>query len=180
MAADYIATISSMGWDELSRLWEGIEARDTPGWPDGKAFEYLILRCFQLSGAQVTWPYSVHLNGEIVEQIDGMIVFDHFICLVEAKDRAAPIGVEPIAKPRNQLLRRPAGIIGSVFGLKGFTDAAQTLAQYTPPQAILLWAGWELDYLLPRKSFKDAFVRKFEYHAMNGIPDLDTRAEVMR
>jgi hypothetical protein len=40
-----------------------IEAGNTSGWAPGKAFEYLVLRAFQLEGAEVRWPYSVRIDG---------------------------------------------------------------------------------------------------------------------
>lgn len=167
-----------MHWDELDQLWTAIENRTTPSWAAGAAFEHLVLRCFQLCGARIIWPYSVSLDEEIVEQIDGMILFDHFTSLIEVKDTTDPISVEPIAKLRNQLLRRPAGIIGAVFSRAGFTSPARTLAQYTSPQAILLWSGEEVAYLLRgKRAFKESFARKFEFLAQKGIPDYDIRAE---
>jgi hypothetical protein len=48
---DYVAAIQRLDWNELIGLWQQIAARDTPGWPDGKALEHLIIRAFQLSGA---------------------------------------------------------------------------------------------------------------------------------
>jgi hypothetical protein len=60
---DYQARIAGMGWGDLSRLWEGINARDTPGWEPGKAFEYLVLRAFELDGAEVKYPYVARLFG---------------------------------------------------------------------------------------------------------------------
>jgi hypothetical protein len=177
MASDYVAMARSLDWDGLERLWRMIEARETPGWIPGKAFEHLILRSFELSGSRVIWPYGVPMNGAIVEQIDGMVIYDHFTCLIEAKDERDPINVEPIAKLRNQLLRRPSGVLGSVFSYSGFTAPARTLAQYTSPQAILLWNGREVDSLIKTREFKAALARKFEYMVQMGEPDFDIRAD---
>jgi hypothetical protein len=33
----------------------------------------MVLRAFELDGAEVKWPYRVKLFGEEVEQIDGVI-----------------------------------------------------------------------------------------------------------
>jgi hypothetical protein len=60
-AEEYEARIRRLRWPGLQKLWEAIKQRDTPGWDAGKAFEYLILRTFELDGAQVRWPYSVTL-----------------------------------------------------------------------------------------------------------------------
>jgi hypothetical protein len=179
VATDYATRARALDWEGLERLWTMVQARDTPDWDDGKAFEHLILRSFELSGARVTWPYGVSLDGHIVEEIDGMIVFGHVMCLIEAKDTVDPVNVEPIAKLRNQLLRRPAGVLGSVFSYSGFTDPARTLAQYTSPQAILLWNGYEVSTLVNTKDFAGALIRKFEYLVQMSVPDFDIRAETI-
>ena len=71
---EFEAMIQPLGWPELMALWERIKI-GTPGWGGGKAFEYLVLRAFQLNGAVVRWPYGVSLYGqtEIVEEIDGSV-----------------------------------------------------------------------------------------------------------
>src|SRR5438046_170576 len=63
-AEEYEARIKKLRWPGLQKLWESITRRDTPGWGAGKAFEYLILRAFELDGARVRWPYPVNLFGE--------------------------------------------------------------------------------------------------------------------
>ncbi len=55
--AQYEAMIQSLQWKDLRSLWEKIEERNTPGWDSGKAFEYLILRAFQLDEAEVRYSY---------------------------------------------------------------------------------------------------------------------------
>jgi hypothetical protein len=51
-AAEYQAAIQKLDWDGLQNLWERIETRSTaPDWAAGKAFEYLVLRAFELDGA---------------------------------------------------------------------------------------------------------------------------------
>ena len=150
---DYVAAVQRLGWSELIGLWEQICARDTPNWPVGKALEHLIIRAFQLSGADVEWPYKVLMDGEEVEQIDGMVRVDHITCLIETKDGASAVSIEPIVKLRNQLMRRPAGVIGSVFSFGGFTSPALALAQFVAPQAVLLWPGEEIAEVLSQQDF---------------------------
>jgi hypothetical protein len=77
-------------------------------WDEGKALEYLVLRAFQLDGAEVAWPYTVKVKDRIVEQIDGVMYVDSLACLIECKDTSQEVNIEAIAKLRNQLLRRPA------------------------------------------------------------------------
>lgn len=147
---NYKTRIESYGWDELRQLWQVIQAKNTPDWPIGKAFEYLILSAFQLESADVTFPYQVEVEQETVEQIDGAIYCDGLACLIEAKDQTSKVNVEPIAKMRNQLLRRHASTLGVVFSCSGFTPPASILAQYLGPQMVLLWSGDEIAYALQR------------------------------
>ena len=63
---------------------------------------------FELDKAQVTWPYRVPLfGGEAEEQIDGAVRLGGLHWLIETKDQADNIAMDPIAKLRNQMLRRP-------------------------------------------------------------------------
>jgi hypothetical protein len=176
---DYVAKIASFDWNDLADLWIKIDRdprRAIIGWAKGKALEHLILRAFELSGAEVIWPYSVMLNGIVVEQIDGMVICDYLTCIVEVKDQATSVNVEPLAKIRNQLQRRPAGVLGSVFTSGGFTEPAITLAHYMAPQAILLWQGPEIGQLISQKDFVTALKWKHRVLMQHGKPDYDVRA----
>lgn len=168
---EYQARIAGMGWTELSRLWDGINARDTQDWEPGKAFEYLVLRAFELDGADVKYPYTAHLLGEEVEQIDGAVYWGGLKCLVESKDTAEPVDFKPLAKLRSQLQRRPAEAIGIVFSRNGFTDPALLLAQFLSPQSILLWRGDELAYALSRRSMGQGLLKKYRVCIEEGLPD---------
>jgi hypothetical protein len=119
----------------------------------------------------------VSLGGDAVEQIDGMVQVDHITCMIEAKDQSVAVNVEPLAKLRNQLMRRSAGVIGFVFSFSGFTEPARTLAQFMFPQAILLWTGEEIAHLLGKRDFVQALKRKYQYFLQMGMPDYDIRAE---
>lgn len=138
---EYEAKIANYNWDDLIKLWSEIESGDTPGWGAGKALEYLVLRAFELDGAEVTWPYSVRVDGDELEQIDGVVYSKGLACIIECKDLRKKVNIVPIAKLRNQLLRRPATISGIVFSRKGFTRNAVKLATLISPQTILLWEG---------------------------------------
>lgn len=183
---EYRAKISQCNWNDLTNLWEAIQVDDTPGWAAGKAFEYLVLRAFQLEGAHVRWPYRVTIGeltktetGETVEQIDGFIhTNDGLACLIECKDKGRDkngkvirVNIEPIAKLRNQLLRRPSAVIGIVFSRSGFTDSASLLARFTAPQVILLWAGDEVEIALENKWFCKGLMAKYRTCVAMGLPD---------
>jgi len=174
---NYEKQISQYDQDGLLNLWQAIEARDTPGWASGKALEYLVLRAFQLEGAEVRWPYSVRIDAGEMEQIDGVVYSDGFACLIECKDEAKEVNVDPIAKLRNQLLRRPGAAIGIIFSRSGFTESAVTLAKFVSPQTILLWPGDEIDYALRKKYMRKGLVAKFRYCIEYGFPDYDIKGE---
>lgn len=176
-AAQYEAMIQSQQWKDLLSLWESIENRNTPGWDSGRAFEYLVLRAFQLDGAEVKYSYSVRLFGEEVEQVDGVVYCSGLSCLVESKDFADKVNVDiaPIAKLRNQLLRRPASTIGLVFSRTGFTDPARHLSYFSLPQTILLWSGEEIKYALERESICELLLLKYRVCVEDGLPDYDVR-----
>ena len=154
-----------------------IENRHTPNWDSGKAFEYMVLRAFELDGAEVKWPYRVKLFGEEVEQIDGVIYSGGLSCLVESKDFAdkSNVDIAPIAKLRNQLLRRPASTLGLVFSRTGFTDPARHLSYFSLPQTILLWNGEEIKYALEKEIICELLTLKYRVCVEDGLPDYDVR-----
>lgn len=174
-ADDYRTIIEQYDWHDLRVLWDAIKARQTRGWEPGKAFEYLVIRAFQRDGAAVTWPFSVRLFGEEVEQIDGAVYWEGLSCLIESKDTSDNMTVAPIAKLRNQLLRRPAGTLGILFTSGGVTDAARSLAYFSLPQAILLWSGDELEHALHEERMGEFLIWKYRACVEFGMPDYDIR-----
>jgi len=176
-AQDYEERIQQLDLIGLQALWKQIFHGDTPDWPDGKAFEYLVLRAFQLDGAEVRWPFSVKINKEVVEQIDGTVYAAGLSCLIECKDSRESKSIEVVSKLRNQLLRRHGAAIGMVFSRNGYTGPALTLAQFVAPQTILLWNGEEIEYCLERGIVTQALITKYRRHIEQGIADYDIRAE---
>lgn len=177
--AEYEAKIGNYSWENLINLWSQIESGNTPGWDAGKALEYLVLRAFKLEGAEVTYPYSIRIDGDELEQIDGVIYSDALNCLVECKDTSTKSNIEPIAKLRNQLLRRPATTIGSVFSRNGFTESATTLVRFVAPQTILLWGGEEIYYCLQNKLMRQALLKKYRFCVERGLPDYNITNEAL-
>jgi hypothetical protein len=176
--ADYVRRVRRLDWQGLRDLWIQIEA-GSARWAAGKALEHLVLRAFELSGATVRWPFDVPLAGETVEQIDGAVHLQGLSCLVECKDTASATNIEPIAKLRNQLLRRHSGAVGLAFSRSGFTSPALTLAQFLAPQTVLLWSGGEIAYLLDQEDFASALLKKYRYSIETGVPDYDSREEAL-
>ena len=162
-------------WEQLRELWADILARKRmKNWPPGKAFEYLILRAFELSGASVRYPFSVELfEQDEIEQIDGVAHFDNISIVVESKNYTDErLNVEPIAKLRNQLMRRPSNAIGCVFCSTGFTSPAVMLAHFCAPQTILLWEKEEITFVLENENLREAFFAKYHYCIETGDPNL--------
>jgi len=113
----------------LVRLWDQIVTRSSsPTWDPGKALEYLVLRAFQLEGATVAWPFEISggttAGKRTIEQIDGVVYADGISCVFECKDHADRMDYDAIAVLRDQLTRRPAGVIGSCVSTSGFTVTA--------------------------------------------------------
>lgn len=179
-AREYQSRITALHWDDLRELWHAIQRGELPDWEPGKAFEYLVLRAFVLNGAEVTWPFRVPLHGAEVEQIDGAVYAAGLCCLVESKDDTRSVGIEPLAKLRNQLLRRPVGTLGLIFSRTRFTSAAIQLAAFATSQPILLWNGDELQYGLEQERMSELLILKYRACVEYGIPDYDARERIAK
>lgn len=153
-----------MSREDLKHLWKTRNDDDIKTfWEPGKVLEYTLLKAFELEGANIRWPYEVRISNDnsIVEQIDGSIQFEHFYVLVECKDQQTAVNIEPFAKMRNQLMRRPSTVIGCIFSTSGFSEPALVLSQFSAPQTILLWNGDEFEYCLKSGRFIYGLKEKF-------------------
>lgn len=177
MATDYVKIIRSKQAPDLLTMYQRLDAgQQIAGWPPGKGLEHLVLRMFELAGVEVSYPYNVNIYGTNVEQIDGAIRTERAHMLMEAKQYAEPVNVEPIAKMRSQLARRPSGMMGSVVSMKGFTEPAKILARFNQPLTILLWEGNEVEMVLKGsmsnpKSPIEALNAKLKHAMEHGVPD---------
>jgi hypothetical protein len=161
--------------EDIKNLWKKIQNNEDTPFEKGKALEYLIIRAFELDGAEVEYPYSIRKNGVQVEQIDGLIHFEYLSCLIECKDHSDNVNVEPLAKMRSQLLRRPSSTIGSIFSINGFTQPAIILASYMAPQTILLWEQTEIDYVINEGNIADSLKEKYRMCIKECICDFNTK-----
>jgi hypothetical protein len=170
---EYEAQAKALDYAGLLTLWGEIVSRNTPNWDTGKAFEYLILRAFEIEGAEVQYPYAVTMQDVEVEQIDGAVHVDGVSALVESKDFGDDrrVNIEPISKLRSQLLRRPSSTIGMLFSRTGFTDPALVLSQYLSPQTILVWQGQEIEYALNNSRFRRGLMVKYRMAVHRGVND---------
>ncbi|MCU0352569.1 MAG: hypothetical protein MUD08_02330 [Cytophagales bacterium] len=177
MATDdmYRQRVKAYDYAALLVLWEEININDaTDGWESGKALEYLVIRAFELSGSEVTYPYQVKFSKQVIEQIDGVVYHKGLACLVECKEyQQDAVNFEPIAKLRNQLMRRPAATVASIFSLSGFTEPALTLSNFVSPQTILLWEKDEIEYGLKNKNMSHCLWIKYKYCIEHGISNFN-------
>lgn len=170
----YYELVQEMDWPDLQNFWQQIRRKKTgPTWPPGKALEYLIMRGFELEGAKVVYPFEVHKQSEVIEQIDGLIFWENFVALVECKDVKSAINFDPIAKLRNRLLNRPSQVIGCFFSMAGYTEPAKILAEHLAPQTILLWEQYDIDFSLKNRYFCRGLEKKYQECVMSGRPDFN-------
>lgn len=140
----FVGWVRSMGWAALSDVWARVRVgKEVASWPPGKAFEYLILRVFELEGAQVVWPYRGWL-----EQVDGGVYVEGLSCLIECKHWKEPLDYTPIARFKARVDRRPPATVGLLFSVSGFTIPALNEAQVQPVRNVLLWARSDVDLAL--------------------------------
>ena len=172
-APDYVRLIRRLRHPGLARLWDRVRLQQpTPGWPRGRAFEHLVIRAFELEGVAVRYPFQVSLPSGIREQIDGVVYAPPVTTMVESKDQDT-VDVEPLAKLRSQLFRRPAGVIGVVFCRGRFTLPAAALAGQFAPQSVLLWNGNELDAALRARRMTVGLTAKYRAAVELGICDFN-------
>jgi hypothetical protein len=176
MPRNYVDDIRMQKRGDLIAMLDRLETgRRLRGWPRGRDIEHIVLRAFDLEAdATVVWPYTVQMSGRVIEQIDGAVYVGSISCLVETKDYGDPLNIEPIAKLRNQLSRRPAGTIGVIFSTSGFSDAARFLTRSVSPLNVLLWEYAEFRQAIDRGSMCDALMRKYRFAVEHGMPDYST------
>lgn len=151
--------------------------------PSGKAFEYLIVRAFEMEGLPVEYPFEVladDLTGsgskKTYEQIDG-VVYGSAPFLIESKDYASAVNIEPIAKLRFRLETRPSHAMAIVFAQASLTEAAEYFLRASKPRNVLTWYGDELKHALSlwtpvnTKPMTAALERKYHRCVELGVPD---------
>lgn len=175
-STDYREQVLALDSTGVHRMWQVVYQGDNlVGWPPGKAVEYLVLRAFQLEGAEVSWPYEVRQNGVLLEQIDGAVYFDGLACLVEAKVWKRQVDYSVIAKMKAQLLRRPMMTLGAVFQIGTFSQAAVSLTHLLPPPNVLLWDGDDLDWALECGALRTGLKLKLRHAIEQGFANLSLR-----
>ncbi|WP_375771961.1 restriction endonuclease [Archangium gephyra] len=171
---EYQRRVLALEHEGLLALWQGLRAGvSPPEWPAGVLLEYLLLRAFQLEGAEVTWPYRVYRNGVLLEQIDGVVYFDGVSCLVECKDMTSPVDALAIVKLKSQILRRPRTTIGALLCTGKISEPASSLVEMLPPPDVLLWEGEELGQALREHRLLEGMRRKLRHAVEMGFAEVD-------
>lgn len=155
-------------------------------WTPGTAFEYGILRAFELEigSTNVVYPFPVVApNGSAdrkpgtIEQVDGVVYLPSLAALIESKDFEAHVDIEPIAKLRMRLECRPAGTLGIIFTRHGLTEPASYLLRHTHPKNILVWQGQEIDVAIRKKKLRAGLMAKYRHAVEYGLPDYNLQRE---
>jgi hypothetical protein len=81
---------------------------------------------------------------------------------------------DAVAVLRDQLSRRPTGIIGSCVSTSGFTVTALELV-VRGRQEIALWTRDDIDYALRGRKMRKALLAKYRWCVERAIPDLRLR-----
>lgn len=165
----------AQGWNSnnLLTIWSQIKSgASIRGWPSGKAFEYMVIRAFEIGGLRVTYPYEVTYPQKfgILEQIDGVVYLGERPFLVESKDLSEAAAIEAFAKLRFRLEGRPPGIMGILFSVRDFTLAVEVFAQFASPLNVLLWNRADLDIALNTNMMKSALEQKLQFALEYGLP----------
>jgi hypothetical protein len=114
--------------------------------------------------------FNVVSEGSLIEQLDGAVYAAGLHCLVECKDRREPLNAEPLAKLRNQLLRRPAGTVGLLFSTGGYHVAATTLARFSAQQPVLPWHDVEITHMLDNENPCEMLTTKYRLCVEQAAP----------
>jgi hypothetical protein len=171
-AAELEREARSWSRGDLVRIWERIKAgQPIVGWPAGKAFEYLVVRAFDLEGARVIWPFQVTYPQKFgtMEQVDGVAYLGDRAFLLESKSLSEPAAMEEVARLRMRLESRPPGTMGVLFSAQDFTLPTEVFTQFATPLNVLLWGSGDLDVALGTGSMVRGLGAKLAHATESGL-----------
>jgi len=166
-----IKRIQGYDWAKLERFWQKIKNRTTPKWSSGKALEYMLVRAFDLEGAEVVYPYNnIVLNAK--EQFDGFVfVRDLGVgFLIECKDWQDKVAFDELAKLHGRLTYRMYSTYGLFLSRNGYTPSAVEMMYMVHPHNILLWEFDEIDECFKNHKFLKALKYKYQYAMVTADP----------
>ena len=107
----------------------------------GLAFEALLNDMFKLDGLNVRETFTLSTEeGQIGEQIDGLIVLDGQPVLVEAKWHTSTLGVNDVSRHLVRLYGRPAGVHGLIVSASKFATPAVEECKRALTQRVIMLA----------------------------------------
>lgn len=172
-AKDLQRDAEKWAYSDLLKIWEQIKAGSpVQGFAAGKAFEYLVIRAFQLEKTDVRWPFQVTYPQKFgtMEQIDGIVYLSQRAFLVESKDLSEPAAIESVAKLRFRLESRPPSTMGVLFSVRDFSLPTEVFTQFASPLNVLLWGSSDLDIALASQSMTEGLRQKLEFATEYGLP----------
>lgn len=162
--------VQGYDWIMLKKFWQKIK-NGTTGWSEGKALEYMLVRAFDLEGAEVVYPYNnVVFNAQ--EQLDGFIFIKEIGVgfIIECKDWKNNVAFDELAKLHGRLTYRMASTYGLFLSRSGYSPSAIEMMYMLHPHRILLWSFDEIDECFKKHKFIKALKYKYQYAMVTADP----------
>ena len=171
-----VNTIRSYDRNKLKKFWLQIKDGSTPGWSTGKALEYMLIRAFDLEGAEVVYPYNNNILHS-QEQFDGYVFVKDLGAgfLIECKEWKEKVSFDELAKLHGRLTYRMPSTYGVFLSKSGFTPSAVELMYMMHPHNVLLWSYDEIDECFKNFKFMKALKYKYQYAMVTANPNIAVR-----
>jgi len=145
--------------DGLRRRLAALSSMSNPR-ERGLAFEGVLNGIFKLDELSIREAFTLNTeDGQVGEQIDGLIVLDGHPVLVEAKWHAKPLGVNDVSRHLVRVYGRPAGVHGLIVSASAFATAAVEECRRALAQRVIMLA--EVNELVLLLEEPDANFRKW-------------------
>lgn len=145
--------------DGLRRRLAALSSMSNPR-ERGLAFEGVLNDIFKLDELSIREAFTLNTeDGQVGEQIDGLIVLDGHPVLVEAKWHAKPLGVNDVSRHLVRVYGRPAGVHGLIVSASAFATAAVEECRRALAQRVIILA--EVNELVLLLEEPDANFRKW-------------------
>ena len=148
-----------------------LKTKKTPKWSKGKALEYMLIRAFDLDGAEVVYPYN---NGVLnaQEQLDGFVFVKDLGVgfLIECKDWEDKVSFDELAKLHGRLAYRMKSTCGMFLSRSGYTPSAIEMMYLVHPHNIILWEFNDIEECFKNHNFLKALKYKYQYAMVTADP----------
>ena len=168
-----VNTIRSFNKQKLKKFWQQIKSGNALGWSSGKALEYMLVRAFDLEGAEVVYPFNNFVLTS-QEQFDGYVFVKELGAgfLIECKEWKDKVSFDELAKLHGRLTYRMPSTYGIFLSKSGFTPSAVELMFMMHPHNVLLWSYSEIDECFKNFKFMKALKYKFQYAMITANPNI--------